>query len=394
MTTAAAQQPDGYRGAEEPAAIHALNPMQGKSSRETRTSREARREFRIKRAIFHGLAGSIFGYVILHPTTMAVFAWFESGRGAGDLPTILDRMIESFSPGMLPMAVVFVVFSAVIGAMDGYYRSLIHFQRDDLARELATNELFQRELEVQNNTLRELELTKRRMTQFLVHDLKNHLGCVLGYSKMLLARSEKTGWGERDRDALAKINRQATQMAGEVHDVLDLAKLEHQPRFHSERVSAVSLLRNAVDGSALGPGEGEVRIDEHVQADIETVCNPGLIERVLTNLICNAVKHNGSDVVVTLGVKHYTAGIVYWCSDTGHGIDDDIRERLFDEFSSSSCEKRGSAPAYGLGLAFCRAAVKAHGGRIWLDTEPNKGTTFFFQIPNNQPAENGTTIGA
>jgi len=334
----------------------------------------------------------VFGYLVLHPITMAVFAWFDSGRGTDDLAVISGRIFESFSPAMFPMAFVFVVFSTVIGAMDGYYRSLIRFQRDDLARELTVNELFQLELKAQNDSLRELELTKRRMTQFLVHDLKNHLGCVLGYSKMLLARSEETVWKERDRDALAKIYRQATRMAGEVRDVLDLARLEHQPRFHTERVSALQLLHRAVDGSGLGPGEGDVRIHDDVSADVEIDCNPGMIERVLTNLVCNAVKHNGNNVVVILGADQRDDDLVFSCNDTGHGVADDIRNRLFDEFASSSTDG-GAIPAYGLGLSYCKAAVKAHGGRIWLETTPNGGTAFFFNIPNHQVAAEGRKNG-
>jgi signal transduction histidine kinase len=61
------------------------------------------------------------------------------------------------------------------------------------------------------------------MTYFLMHDIKNHLGCVLGYAKLLLGRDENATWSEGDRDAVAKINRQATRMAGAVRDVLDLA---------------------------------------------------------------------------------------------------------------------------------------------------------------------------
>lgn len=133
---------------------------------------------------------------------MVVFAWFEHRDGPGGPAPILDRLAESMSADMLPMGVVFAVFSLAIGAIDGFYRSLVRFQRDDLGRQLDVNVAFRRELESQNTALRELELTRRRMTHFLVHDLKNHLGCVLGYSQMLLSRAERSGRQERDRDAL------------------------------------------------------------------------------------------------------------------------------------------------------------------------------------------------
>jgi signal transduction histidine kinase len=110
-----------------------------------------------------------------------------------------------------------------------------------------------------------------------------------------------------------------------------------------------------------------------------------MVERVLANLVSNAVRHNSEDVTVTLGAESGEDGVVLSCADTGHGIPDAVKDKLFDEFTSSSRDE-GSTPSYGLGLAFCRAAVEAHGGKIWFETESGKGTTFSFTIPNQQPA--------
>jgi len=316
---------------------------------------------------------------------MAVFAWFEPGHGAGSLDFVFGRIVHSFSFGMLPMALVFALFSSVIGAVDGYYRSLLQFQRNDLAAQLEINERYRGRLEAQNSALIELSRTKRRMTYFLVHDIKNHLGCVLGYARLLLERGESSAWSERDQDAVTKISRQATRMAGAVRDVLDLAKLEHQPELKIQPEPVVSMLHNSRKSAALGPGQGQLHIKTDFPIGLHADCNRGMVERVLANLVCNAVRHNGEDVTVTLGAESGEDGVVLSCADTGHGIPDAVKDKLFDEFTSSSREE-GSTPSYGLGLAFCRAAVEAHGGKIWFETESGKGTTFSFTIPNQQPA--------
>ena len=103
------------------------------------TRAQARLRFKRQRALAHALLGLLFGYLVLHPIAMAVFAWFEPGHGAGSLDFVFGRIVHSFSFGMLPMALVFALFSSVIGAVDGYYRSLLQFQRNDLAAQLEIN---------------------------------------------------------------------------------------------------------------------------------------------------------------------------------------------------------------------------------------------------------------
>lgn len=345
----------------------------------------ARRRFKRQRALSHALVGLLFGYLVLHPVTMAVFAWFEPGHAPGSLELVLGRVVQSFSVGMLQMAMVFAVLCSVIGAMDGYYRSLITFQRDDLADQLTVNEQYRHRLEEQNSALRELDRAKRRMTSFLVHDLKTHIGCVLGYAKLLLERCEGAAWSERDLDAVAKISRQGARMAGAVKDVLELAKLEHQGRLRMEPVQVATLLEEGLESAALGPDDGKSHIRTDVETDLRAVCDRGLVVRVLANLVSNAVRHNNAAVGVTLSAESAEDAIVFVCTDTGHGIAEEDSDELFDEFTSSTHD--GSpTPSYGLGLAFCKTAVEAHGGRIWFETEPGKGTIFSFTIPKQQPA--------
>ena len=373
----------------QPPNLMASSPVGGSGPKLTpneprpRMGEEERRGFRRRATAIHAMWGLAFGYVVLHPVAMATFRWFELRGTAVGLGAVVEGAVESFSPAMLPMGVVFAVFSLVIGTMDGFYRSVVRFQRDDLARQLEINRAYRHELEAQNAALRELEQAKRRMTQFLVHDLKNHVGCVLGYTKLLLKRAGKNGWQQRDQDALTTVNRQATRMEGAVRDVLALARLEHQPQLQLRTSPAVVVLREAMMGSAIGPGEGTVLVDDEVSPDLVVDCDPALIVRVVANLVVNAVTHNGNDVTVTLGAHGGPRSVVFTCADTGHGIPDEIRDGLFDEFTSVT-RAETTTPSYGLGLAFCKAAVEAHGGRIWFESQPGSGTTFFFALPKRE----------
>jgi len=340
--------------------------------------------------------GLALGALLLHPLAMAICGWFQLCGQTNPPHDLLGMTIGAFSPGAIHGAFAFAAFGLSIGMIEGYFTALVRSQRDALAQQLEINQEYRRELEAQNTALRELEQMKRRMTQFLVHDLKNHVGCVLGYTNLLLKRARNYSWPQRDQDALMTVSRQAARMGGAVRDILELAKLEHQPQIELRRSPAADVLREAVTSSAVGPGEGAVLVDDTVPSDLMVDCDPTLIVRVMANLVVNAVKHNGDDVAVMLGAYDGPRSVVLTCTDTGCGIPDEIRDRLFDEFTSAS-RKENSTPSYGLGLAFCKAAVEAHGGRIWFESQNGVGTSFLCALPKRERDESsdvgGTTAG-
>ena len=347
-------------------------------------------------AIIHGIWGLALGALVLHPLAMAICGWFRLCGQTNPPESLPGLILVAFGPGAVHGAFAFAVFGLAIGMIEGYCMAVIRSQRDALAQQLQINRAYRDELESQNTALRELEQTKRRTTRFLVHDLKNHIGCVLGYTNLLLKRARTNGWQQRDQDALMTVRRQAARMEGAVRDVLELAKLERQPQLEVRRLPAVDVLREATTASAVGPEDGTVAVDAEVPSELTVDCDPALIVRVMTNLVGNAVKHNGDDVIVTLGAHDGPRSVVFTCTDTGNGIPDEIRDRLFDEFTSAS-RKEHSTPSYGLGLAFCKAAVEAHGGRIWFENQKSVGTSFLFSLPkregNEQLDVGGTTAG-
>lgn len=352
-----------------------------------RVDRErARRRFRFRRTVIHGLIGFGSGYLLLHPITMFVFDWMGVYPKGDPFLLCLDWLSRSFAIDMMPMGLVFGALAMLIGSVHGFYRSLVQFQRDELAHQLDLNERHRKQLERQYSALRQFERSKQRTTRFLVHDLKNHVGCVLGYAHQLLSRADKLGWERADVQALRTIQRQATRMAGALKDVLELARLEDQPRLRFESIPAQNLLRRSVEEAALGPGEGPVLIDREVPDDLEIACDAPLVERVMANLVLNAFKHNGPDIQVSVGVSRLDQEAEFFCRDTGEGIPDTVRGRLFEDFASGD-RLDDRVPSFGLGLSFCKAAIEAHGGRIWFASTEGEGTTVFFSLPI--PGEQG-----
>jgi signal transduction histidine kinase len=109
------------------------------------------------------------------------------------------------------------------------------------------------------------------------------------------------------------------------------------------------------------------------------LCAPDQVQRVLHNLLTNAIRHTPPDGAIAIIVSPHEHDVTVAVEDTGEGVSTDAAERMFDRFwrADSSRTSTGS----GLGLAIARALVEAHGGRIWVESEAGHGTRFSFILP-------------
>jgi signal transduction histidine kinase len=344
------------------------------------------------RVTLHALIGFAFGYVILHPVSMLIFRWLDMQPGGMQAPKgaihgWLDPIFHSFRPDMLPMAIVFGIFGSAIAVLDGIHRSALARRRDELAYELSINERTRARLKElvgtlreRNGRLRRLERANRRSTQFMVHDLKNNLHCIIGFAELMLSRK-----GNRlspdDVDALIRIGRQGNQMKNAVMDLLEMARLQEKPELQRQRIDTADLLRKSLEDLQIPMDVSRVELGDKHRECPETYGDPRLIIRVLVNLAVNAVKHNSPGILVTLDAEPDpgSGGVLFTCRDDGKGIVPDILQTLFDKFVRDN--EKPTADSTGLGLAFCQAAVAAHGGRIRAENESGSGACFRFSIP-------------
>jgi NtrC-family two-component system sensor histidine kinase KinB len=121
-------------------------------------------------------------------------------------------------------------------------------------------------------------------------------------------------------------------------------------------------------------------IEVQVAPDLPAVSvDRDLILRVLTNLLDNAVKFTLKEGHITLSVERMRYEMLFIVSDTGIGIPPEFRQRIFDRFLR--LENADGVKGTGLGLAFCKLALEAHGGRIWVESEVGEGSHFKFTLP-------------
>jgi signal transduction histidine kinase len=105
------------------------------------------------------------------------------------------------------------------------------------------------------------------------------------------------------------------------------------------------------------------------------------LRRVLVNLLSNAVKFTRPDGQIAVSVRHHAEGVLFSVRDSGKGISPENFELIFEKFSQAERRQSGDRASTGLGLTFCKMVVEAHGGRIWVESELEKGSEFLFIIP-------------
>lgn len=171
------------------------------------------------------------------------------------------------------------------------------------------------------------------------------------------------------------------------NNVFDLAKLEMGGlRLYKEPIDPVAFLQGIFNiGMGLPWAEG-VSFRLEIPAELPSITiDPGRIHQVIINLLSNALKFTEAGEVVLhaeLGSEMLIVGV----RDTGNGIALDAQERIFERFyqAPQTLDKRRSGT--GLGLAICQELVEAHGGQIWVESEPNAGSDFLFTLPYNAPS--------
>jgi two-component system, NtrC family, sensor histidine kinase KinB len=238
---------------------------------------------------------------------------------------------------------------------------------------------------------KQTELAREELTNMVVHDLRSPMTTVLGSLKLIedvYAGKDDTGFLQ---EALAISLRSSKRMVALVDSLLDIFKTESGAieiivRSHSLSDLAINIVEEFATFATLT----EIKLVNDVPYDLPSVViDSEKIERVVTNLIDNALKFTPADGTVTLKARVGEDPITGHCllievSDTGPGIPAEYMDRVFDRYVRV-VGREGRRRGTGLGLAFCRLAVEAHRGRIWVESPEEGGSAFRFTLPLVKP---------
>jgi signal transduction histidine kinase len=230
----------------------------------------------------------------------------------------------------------------------------------------------------------ELEAASQHKSEFLAnmsHELRTPLNAIIGFSQVL--RDEMVGSvNEKQAEYLDDIISSGQHLLSLINDVLDLSKVEAgQVELEVHPFSLREALERGVVMVRERATEDGVRVGFVADPDVDVVAgDERRIKQVIFNLLSNAVKFTPAGGEVDVSATRANGEVRVSVADTGPGIAPEDQERIFEEFQQSETGV-GLREGTGLGLALSKRYVELHGGRIWVDSEVGRGSTFTFALP-------------
>ena len=249
-----------------------------------------------------------------------------------------------------------------------------------------------REAETQRDRAERAVRAREDLLAIVSHDLRNPLGVVLLAAKQVERHADASAAGQRVRSAAESILAAAHRMTRLVGDLLDLAKLEAGQTLplDGEIADVGEVTRRATELLEPLARTRHLTLDARVSGQTAALCDRGRVEQVLSNLIGNAMKFTREGGAIHVEARRAGSDVLVSVSDTGIGIPHDEGSHVFEPYWQAGPQKKLGV---GLGLSISKAIVDAHGGRIWVESEVGRGSTFYFTLPATDAAaanEDGT----
>ncbi len=234
--------------------------------------------------------------------------------------------------------------------------------------------------------LRETDQFKRRFLTNMSHELRTPLTNILGFSRLMLKGLEGP-LTEQQREDVEIIHHNGQHLLGLINDLLDISQIEAGlMTLQFKAVNVGELVHSVMATISALVRDKEIDLVEEIEPDLPHVqADPTRIRQVLLHLLANAAKFTKrGEIAVRAWAENGTVRVSV--SDTGTGIRERDQQRIFKQFEQGLLEQGHRPEGAGLGLALCKEFLEMHGGRIWVESELNQGSTFTFELPT-QPQE-------
>ena len=242
-------------------------------------------------------------------------------------------------------------------------------------------------LEDSYRKLRELEKVRDDLMKMIVHDLKTPLTSIIATLEMLEDGDLGAVTGSQ-QDALRDTENKAQELLRLIEDLLEVARIEETSiSLDLEPLDPASLVHEIMNDWTLRLQQERASTTIEVAPDVPPF--PGdrsLLKRVFGNLIQNSLIHSSTAVELRIFARTDPRGVLFTVADNGPGIPPQYHEVIFHKFERVKTPNVPRVRSSGLGLAFCRLVVEAHGGRIWVQSAEGAGSAFHILLPVRPPA--------
>ncbi len=240
------------------------------------------------------------------------------------------------------------------------------------------------ELARKNSELRDASRSKSQFLANTSHELRTPLNSIIGYTSLVI-NGTYGALNDTQRDRLEKVIRNGQNLLGLINDVIDLNRIEAgQFTLEQQPLPTATLLDNVIETiQPLAAQKGLTLTRAYADAP-PVLGDETRVRQIVTNILANAVKftHQGG---VTVRAAQVDSTVQIEIADTGIGIAPDKIDTVFAEFQQIDNSTTREYEGTGLGMAITKRLVEMHGGHIWLESTPGKGTTFFVTLPTPAP---------
>jgi signal transduction histidine kinase len=242
-------------------------------------------------------------------------------------------------------------------------------------------------LEDSYRKLRELEKVRDDLMKMIVHDLKTPLTSIIATLEML-ADGDLGPVGVPQQGALRDTENKAQELLHLIEDLLEVARIEETSiALDLEPLAPAAIVHEIMHDWALRLQQERATTNIEVAADAPTfMADRALLKRVFGNLIQNSLVHSSTAVELRVFARPDPRGVLFTVADNGPGIPPQYHEVIFHKFESVKTPNVPRVRSSGLGLAFCRLVVEAHGGRIWVQSTEGAGSAFHIVLPVRPPS--------
>ena len=237
----------------------------------------------------------------------------------------------------------------------------------------------QKQIAEQYEALKKLEGMRDSLTHMIVHDLRSPLQGIL--MSMELLASDEMRASVDVRDTSTRGLRSAQSLMQIINTLLDVNKLEAgEMKLQCATGSLDEAVKAALESLGALVRDRVVNV-EQPDGNVIASFDQEIMTRVVANLVANALKFTPKPGEVTVRISRSRGGPTTEVIDKGPGIPPEYRDRIFEKFGQVDGPKSRKMPGTGLGLAFCKLALDAHGGRIGVESVVREGSTFWFALP-------------
>jgi PAS domain S-box-containing protein len=229
---------------------------------------------------------------------------------------------------------------------------------------------------------KELDELKSEFVATVSHDLRAPLTFMRGYATMLPMVGELS---EQQSEYVEKILQGVSQMNVLIDDLLDLGRIEAGVGLERKPCHLGAIVVEAVDGMRVRAAAKGITLHLESTAGVAVIAgDAALLRQSVMNLVDNAIKYTPSGGRISVGLSVRNNQAVIRVADTGIGIAPDDQVRLFEKFYRVKRRDTASVEGTGLGLAIVKSIVERHEGRVWVDSELGKGSSFYISLPTDR----------